>query len=164
MMDLGDAYRPRRMRQRDATRRLLQETHLSVDQLVMPLFVRPGRHVRAPIPAMPGQFQLSVDQLVTECQRLAADRVPAVLLFGLPSHKDEKGSESYAREGIVQQAARAVKDAVQDLVVITDVCLCAYTSHGHCGIVSTGARGGGRGKQSGHTRRRPLRDTPPTAW
>jgi porphobilinogen synthase len=128
------------MRQREALRALLRETHLSADQLVMPLFVRPGRKVRAPIPSMPGQFQLSIDRLVQECRLLHEQRVPAVLLFGLPQKKDERASQAYAKDGIIQEAVRALKEAVPDFVVITDVCLCAYTTHGHCGIVK-GAQG-----------------------
>lgn len=129
------ATRLRRLRQREPFRRMIRETRLSVDQLVMPLFVRAGRNVRAAIPSMPGQFQLSVDQLVKECQELHAQRIPAVLLFGIPQHKDDKASHAYAKDGIVQQAVAAVKAQVPDLVVITDVCLCAYTTHGHCGVV-----------------------------
>ena len=141
--------RPRRLRQREAFRRLVRETHLSVDQLVMPLFVRPGKNVRAPIPAIPGQFQLSVDQLVKECQELREHRVPAVLLFGAAQAKDDTASQAYAKDGIVQEAVRAVKSHVPELLVMTDVCLCACTTHGHCGIVKF-ARGSGfkaRGKK-----------------
>jgi len=127
--------RLRRLRQREPFRRLIRETRLSVDQLVMPLFVRAGRNVRAAIPSMPGQFQLSVDQLVKECQELHAQRIPAVLLFGIPPHKDDKASHAYAKDGVVQQAVQAIKAQVPDLVVITDVCLCAYMTHGHCGVV-----------------------------
>jgi len=124
------------MRRHEGWRALIRETRLSADQLVLPLFVRPGRSVRAPIPAMPGQFQLSVDQLIKECQAVRQAGVPAVLLFGLSDRKkDARGSGAYATDGIIQQAARALKAAVPELLVITDVCLCAYTSHGHCGIV-----------------------------
>jgi porphobilinogen synthase len=123
------------MRRLEAFRGLVRETRLAPSQLVMPLFVRPGRRVRSPIPSLPGQFQLSVDQLVEECQDLDRHHVPAVLLFGLPEEKDEKGSRAFARDGIVQQAVRAVKAAVPELIVITDVCLCAYTDHGHCGVL-----------------------------
>ncbi len=146
-------FRPRRLRQREAFRALIRETRLSPQQLVMPLFVRAGKNVRAPIPAMPGQFQLSVDQVVKECQDLRAEQVAAVLLFGLSDRKDEKGSGAYAKDGIVQQAVSAVKAAAPELVVITDVCLCAYTSHGHCGVLSTSHKrhatsGKGRKKKS----------------
>jgi porphobilinogen synthase len=137
------------MRQSEPLRALLRETHLSADQLVMPLFVRAGKHVRAPIPAMPGQFQLSVDQVVSECRELADHRVPAVLLFGLSDHKDEKASGAYAKDGIVQQAVRAIKAQAPSLLVMTDVCLCAYMSHGHCGVVkfAQGSRLKARGKE-----------------
>ncbi len=136
--------RPRRLRQRESFRRLVRETRLAVDQLVMPLFVRPGKNVRAPIPSLPGQFQLSVDQLVKECQDLHEHRVPAVLLFGLGQSKDEKASGAYAKDGIVQQAVQAVKAQVPELLVITDVCLCAYTSHGHCGVIKASSKAKGK--------------------
>lgn len=142
---LNDRFRPRRMRQHEQLRGLIRETHLSADQLVMPLFVRSGKGIRAPIPSMPGQFHLSIDQLVKECEELEAHGVPAALLFGLPTRKDEKGSGAYAKEGLVQEAVRAIKARVPSLIVITDVCLCAYTSHGHCGIVRTkGAKKGSK--------------------
>lgn len=141
-----NAYRPRRMRRTEAARRLIRETHLSKDQLVMPLFVRPGKGVRAPIASMPGQFQFSVDQLVKECAELAEAGVPAILLFGLPAGpKDERGSGAYAKDGIIQEAVRAVKARVPELLVMTDVCLCGYTSHGHCGVLRTRDRGQGTG-------------------
>jgi len=132
---LGAGYRPRRLRRYEAWRALIRETRLSADQLVMPLFVRPGRAVRAPIAAMPGQFRLSVDELAKECRQLHERGVPAVLLFGVPDRKDEQASGAYAREGIVQQAVRAIKAATPELLVMTDVCLCAYATHGHCGVV-----------------------------
>jgi porphobilinogen synthase len=135
------AFRPRRMRAREGLRRLIRETHLSADRLVMPLFVRPGAKVRAPIASMPGQFQYSVDELAKECEDLAKTGVPAVLLFGLPAGpKDERGSGAFARDGIIPQAVRAVKARVPDLVVMTDVCLCGYTSHGHCGVLRTAGK------------------------
>ena len=127
--------RPRRMRQSEALRGLLRETRLSAEQLVMPLFVRPGTRVRASIPSMPGQFQLSVDQLVAECRALYDAGVASVLLFGLSPHKDEKAAGAYAKDGVIQQAVRAVKADVPKLLVITDVCVCAYMSHGHCGVL-----------------------------
>jgi len=157
------AYRPRRMRQSEAARRLLRETSLSTDHLVMPLFVRGGQKIRAPIPSMPGQFQLSVDQLVAECQDLFDHRVPAVLLFGLPDgKKDERGSGAYAKDGIIQQAVRAVKARVPELLVITDVCLCAYMSHGHCGVVRyvRGSGFGVRGKSRARRKARPTTQNP----
>jgi len=131
-------FRPRRMRATETLRRMVRETHLSVDALIMPFFVVHGRGVRREIASMPGNFQLSVDELIREAKETAALGIPAVLLFGLPATKDGVGSEAYARDGIVQQAVRAIKDSVSDLVVITDVCLCEYTSHGHCGVVERG--------------------------
>ncbi len=130
--------RMRRLRQSEALRRLVRETRLSVDRLVLPLFVRPGEGVRRPIASMPGNFQCSVDELVADCREAAGLGIPAVLLFGIPSSKDAVGSEGYAPDGIVQQAVRAVKGAVPDLVVVTDVCLCEYTDHGHCGVIRDG--------------------------
>jgi len=128
-------YRPRRLRQSPALRRLVQETRLSVDQLVLPLFVRSGKKVRQAIDAMPGVFQLSPDELAKEAAKAYALGVPAVLLFGIPETKDEKASGAYARNGIVQQAVRLLKNENPSLLVITDVCLCEYMSHGHCGLV-----------------------------
>jgi porphobilinogen synthase len=127
--------RLRRLRRTEALRRLVRETHLQADHLVLPLFVRPGEGVRHPIPSMPGHFQLSVDELVRECREAADLGVPAVLLFGIPSGKDAVGSEAYALDGIIQRAVRALKAALPGLLVITDVCLCEYTSHGHCGVL-----------------------------
>jgi porphobilinogen synthase len=137
MMAQG-SIRPRRLREKTLVRKLVRETTLAVDDLVYPLFVVHGRGVREPISSMPGQSRLSVDELVKECKDVAGMGIPAVLLFGLPAHKDPRGSEAYADDGIVQQAVRAVKDTVPDLLVVTDVCLCEYTSHGHCGIVEDG--------------------------
>ncbi len=136
------AYRPRRLRQSAALRRLVSENALSVSQLVLPLFVRPGRQVRKAIGAMPGVFQLSLDELLREAARAHGLGVPAVLLFGIPATKDAKASGAYARNGIVQQAVRLLKRELPDLLVITDVCLCEYMSHGHCGIVQVDQRGG----------------------
>ena len=130
--------RPRRLRSSDAMRRLVRETELSVNDLVYPLFAVHGSGVREEIPSMPGCFQMSVDELVKEAAEVQGLGIPAILLFGLPATKDEIGSEAYAPEGIVQQAVKAIKAAVKDLLVITDVCLCEYTSHGHCGIVREG--------------------------
>ncbi len=128
-------HRFRRLRASEALRRMVRETTLSVDDLILPLFVRPGRDVRRPIKSMPGNFQLSVDELVKECRQTAELGIPAVILFGIPKSKDSAASSGCAPDGIVQQAVRAVKDNCPDLVVITDVCLCEYTDHGHCGIV-----------------------------
>jgi len=131
-------FRPRRLREKPLLRKLVRETALAVDDLVHPLFAVHGRGVREPIASMPGQFHLSIDEMVKDTKDIASMGIPAVLLFGLPSDKDPRGSEAYAEDGIVQQAVRAVKDVVPDLLVITDVCLCQYTSHGHCGIVEGG--------------------------
>ncbi|HTU00628.1 MAG TPA: porphobilinogen synthase [Candidatus Sulfotelmatobacter sp.] len=131
-------YRPRRLRVSETIRRMVRETQLSVDGLVLPFFAVHGRAVRREVVSMPGVFQLSVDELVRDAKEAAALGIPAVLLFGLPAVKDAVGSEAYARDGIVQQAVRALKDSISDLAVITDVCLCEYTSHGHCGVVERG--------------------------
>ena len=114
---------------------MIRETHLSVDQLVLPLFVRSGKKLRKPIGSMPGVFQLSPDELLREATRAHALGVPAVLLFGIPDRKDDRASGAYAKNGIVQQAVRLLKKELPDLLVITDVCLCEYMNHGHCGIV-----------------------------
>jgi porphobilinogen synthase len=132
-------FRPRRLREKPLLRTLVRETTLAVDDLVYPLFVVHGRGVREPIASMPGQSRLSIDELVKECKDAAGMGIPAVLLFGLPAEKDPRGTEAYADDGIVQQAVRAVKETVPDLLVVTDVCLCEYTSHGHCGVVEDGA-------------------------
>jgi len=131
-------FRPRRLREKRLLRRMVRETTLSVDDFVYPLFVTHGRGVREPISAMPGQFRVSIDELLKEAKDAAGMGIPAILLFGLPAEKDARASEAYADDGIIQQAVRAVKDRVPDLLVITDVCLCEYTSHGHCGIVEDG--------------------------
>ena len=132
------AYRPRRLRQSPAMRQLVRETHLHADQLVLPLFVRSGRKLRRPIAAMPGVFQLSPDELLREATQAHKVGVPAVLLFGIPDRKDAKASGAYAANGIVQQAVRLLKKELPQLLVITDVCLCEYMEHGHCGIVQPG--------------------------
>ncbi|HNQ89448.1 MAG TPA: porphobilinogen synthase [Verrucomicrobiota bacterium] len=137
-------YRPRRLRQSAALRRLVQETRLEVQRLVLPLFVRAGRKVRRPIGSMPGVFQLSVDELLREATGAFAAGVPAVLLFGIPEKKDEKASGAYSPRGVVQEAVRQLKRELPELVVITDVCLCEYMSHGHCGIVGGPGRAAGR--------------------
>jgi len=131
-------YRPRRLRESPLVRKMVRETTLRRDDLIYPLFVVHGRGVREPISSMPGQFRLSVDELLRECKDAASMGIPAVLLFGLPRDKDPRGSEAYAEDGIIQQAVRAVKETIPDLLVITDVCLCEYTSHGHCGVVEEG--------------------------
>ncbi|MEY4201503.1 MAG: porphobilinogen synthase [Verrucomicrobiota bacterium] len=133
------AYRPRRLRQSSVLRRMVTETQLSAHQLVLPLFARPGRKERRPIGSMPGVFQLSVDELLKDAAAAFTAGVPAVLLFGIPDAKDEKASGAYARNGIVQQTVRALKKELPGLLVITDVCLCEYMSHGHCGLVHRAA-------------------------
>jgi len=131
-------YRPRRLRRNDLFRRLIRETHLSVDSFIFPLFATVGKGVKKPIDSMPGHFQLSVDLLVKEVQECRELGIPAVLLFGIPERKDETASGAFARDGIVQQAVRRIKDKVPDILVVTDVCLCEYTDHGHCGMIEKG--------------------------
>jgi len=131
-------YRPRRLRSSAALRNLVCETRLGVEQLVLPLFVRAGRKLRQPVNSMPGVFQFSPDELLREAARAHALGVPAVLLFGIPDKKDAKASGAFAKNGIVQQTVRLLKKELPSLLVITDVCLCEYMSHGHCGIVHGG--------------------------
>ena len=131
-------YRPRRLRESPLIRKMVRETTLRIDDLMYPLFAVHGRAVREPIPSMPGQFRLSIDELLKECKDAASMGIPAVLLFGIPRDKDPRGSEAYAEDGIIQQAVRAIKETIPDLLVVTDVCLCEYTSHGHCGVVEEG--------------------------
>ncbi len=131
-------YRPRRLRANENLRRLIRETTLSVDDLIYPMFVVHGHNTATEISAMPGCYQYSVDTLVTAAKELAALGIPGTILFGVPEAKDALGSEAYADDGIIQQAVRAVKDAVPDLLVMTDVCLCEYTDHGHCGVIEAG--------------------------
>jgi porphobilinogen synthase len=136
------AYRPRRLRQSAALRSLVRETQLSASHLVLPLFVRFGRGLRNPINAMPGVFQLSPDEMLKEARMAYEAGVPAVLVFGIPDEKDAKASGAYAAKGIVQQAVRLLKKELPQLLVITDVCLCEYMEHGHCGVVHQGKAGG----------------------
>ena len=130
--------RLRRLRKNEAMRRLFRETSLGVDDLIYPLFVIHGRGVKREVESMPGVFQYSVDRLAREAKEIAALGINAVLLFGIPQEKDEVGSSAYQTDGVIQQAIRAIKKAVPELLVITDVCLCEYTSHGHCGLVVDG--------------------------
>jgi len=130
--------RPRRLRRTETLRRLVREHHLTVDDLVQPLFIVPGEQIKREISSLPGQYHLSVDQAVIEARRIAGLGVPAIILFGIPSNKDERGSAAYDDQAEVQTAVRAIKQAVPDLLVITDVCLCEYTSHGHCGVIEHG--------------------------
>ena len=131
-------HRPRRLRRTENVRRMVRETRLSVDQLILPLFVVPGTDVANPVKSMPGVRQLSIDNTVAECVEARDLRIPAVILFGIPEEKDAQGSEAYSDDGIIPRAIRAIKEEVPDLVVITDVCLCEYTDHGHCGLIVDG--------------------------
>jgi porphobilinogen synthase len=117
---------------------MIRETHLSPDDLILPLFVRPGQEIRQPISSMPGHFQLSIDLLIKEVEEAKSLGILGVILFGIPGKKDEMGSEAYAEDGIIQRAVRAIKEKVKGILIITDVCLCEYTSHGHCGVVKDG--------------------------
>jgi porphobilinogen synthase len=127
--------RVRRLRYNPIVRDMVRETVLSKNDLIYPLFVVPGEKVKNPVKSMPGVFQHSIDTLVDECKKIRDLGIPAIILFGIPEHKDEQGSEAYDPNGIVQKAIRAIKKEVNDLVIITDVCLCEYTSHGHCGLL-----------------------------
>ncbi len=128
-------YRPRRLRKTPAIRAMVRETHLTPSDFIAPLFVTEGKGVRNPISSMPGQFQLSIDELIAEAKEIFALDIPAVILFGIPAIKDEVGSDAMSDEGIIARAVRALKEAVPDLLVITDVCFCEYTDHGHCGVL-----------------------------
>ncbi|HEY9517263.1 MAG TPA: porphobilinogen synthase [Gemmatimonadaceae bacterium] len=132
------SYRPRRLRRTAALRGLVRETRLAPEQLVLPLFVRAGKGVRRPVGTMPGVAQLSVDEMVRDAERAAKAGVGGVLLFGIPESKDATGSQAWDDEGPVQEAVRALKRELPDLLVITDVCMCEYTDHGHCGILRDG--------------------------
>src|SRR5512141_564215 len=134
--------RPRRLRRTEALRRLVRETSLAPDDLIWPLFVVPGKKVRNPVKSMPGVFQLSVDELVAEAQSGWQAGVRSVILFGVPEAKDALGTGAYADDGIIPRAVRALKEQVPGLVVMTDVCLCEYTDHGHCGVLKAPRAGG----------------------
>ncbi|NMB82725.1 MAG: porphobilinogen synthase, partial [Ignavibacteria bacterium] len=127
--------RLRRLRYNPLVRDMVRETILSKNDLIYPLFVVPGKSVKNEVRSMPGVYQMSIDVVVQECKEVAALGIPAVILFGIPDHKDEVGSGAYDPNGIIQQAVRAIKAEVKNLLVITDVCLCEYTSHGHCGVL-----------------------------
>jgi porphobilinogen synthase len=131
-------YRARRLRRSEALRSLVRETRLGAESLILPLFVVPGSGVRRPVDSMPGVAQTSADELLRDAEGAARDGVGAVLLFGIPATKDAAGSSGHAEDGVVQQAVRALKRELPELVVITDVCLCEYTSHGHCGVLHEG--------------------------
>jgi porphobilinogen synthase len=132
------AYRPRRLRRNERIRELVRETTLGAKNFIYPIFVGPGKNRVQPVSSMPGVAQLSVDRTLTECEAVRALGIPAVILFGIPDHKDSTGTEAYADSGYVQQAIRAIKEKVPELLVMTDVCLCEYTDHGHCGIIRDG--------------------------
>jgi porphobilinogen synthase len=131
-------YRPRRLRRNEKLRELIRETSLEPRNFIYPLFVGPGRDKVQPIASMPGVAQWSVDRVAKECADVQSLGIPAVILFGIPERKDAVGSEAYADGGVVQQAIRAIKEKLPDLLVITDVCLCEYTDHGHCGMIKNG--------------------------
>lgn len=131
-------YRPRRMRKNENFRRMIRETRLSVDDFMYPLFTVTGKGVKKPIASMPGNYQMSIDQLVREVKTAKEAGIPAVLLFGIPDRKDEVASGAFARDGLMQRAIREIKTKVPDILVVTDVCLCEYTSHGHCGMIEKG--------------------------
>jgi porphobilinogen synthase len=131
-------HRPRRLRANNVIRNMVRETSLSTADLIYPLFVTFGKGVKKKISSMPGCFQMSVDEIVKEAQKVFKLGIPAIILFGIPEHKDEKGSEGYSPKGVVQKAIKAIKNKVPDLIVITDVCMCEYMSHGHCGVIKKG--------------------------
>ena len=131
-------HRPRRLRRREGVRALVREARLAPEDLILPLFACPGEGVRREVSSMPGVFNLSTDQVAREAAAAFDAGVPAVILFGLPESKDETASGAYARRGVVQEAARAVRLAAPEMVVVADTCLCEYTSHGHCGVVRGG--------------------------
>ena len=128
-------HRPRRLRRNPTIRRMVRETSVSINDLIYPLFIQEGRSISEPITAMPGQYRYSPDRLKAVIKEIKSMGIPAVLLFGIPDKKDRYGTGAHKKDGIVQQAVRTIKDAAPDLMVITDVCLCEYTDHGHCGIL-----------------------------
>ena len=131
-------HRPRRLRTNKAVRNMVREIHLTQNDLIYPMFVTFGKGVKKKISSMPGCSQMSVDEIVKEAQNAYKLGIPAIILFGIPEHKDDKGTEAYNPKGVVQTAIKAIKDKVPDLVVITDVCMCEYMSHGHCGVIKHG--------------------------
>jgi len=135
-MSTYPTIRHRRLRYNPLVRDLVRETVLTKNDLIYPLFVVPGEKVKKEVKSMPGVFNLSIDELLKECKDVSDLGIPAVILFGIPEHKDEVGSDAYSENGIIQRAVRAVKAEVKDLLIITDVCMCEYTSHGHCGVLS----------------------------
>ncbi len=131
-------YRLRRFRKNEIFREIIRETHLRPDDFILPLFVRPGKGVKRAIPSMPDHFQLSIDLILKEVKEAKSLGIPGVILFGIPEKKDEMGSGAYAKDGIIQRAIGEIKEKVDGILVITDICLCEYTSHGHCGVVKNG--------------------------
>jgi len=132
------AYRPRRLRKNSNIRELVAETRLSINDLIYPMFVMPGKNKRIQIKSMPGIYKQSIDNLIKEIKEVKKLGIKAILLFGIPEHKDEMGTEGYHEHGIIQKAVREIKKKVKDILVVTDVCMCEYTSHGHCGIIKNG--------------------------
>ncbi len=132
------SYRPRRLRRNENIRRMVRETHLRVDDLIYPMFSAFGENIKKEIPSMPGIYQQSIENIVAEAQEVYELGIPAVILFGIPETKDAVGSDAYCATGIIQNTIRAIKKAVPKLIVITDVCMCEYTDHGHCGIIKDG--------------------------
>lgn len=133
---MNEMIRPRRLRGNERLRRMVRETRVSIDSLVWPLFLREGKNIREEIPSLPGQIRYSPDQAAEAAERALRSGVRALLLFGIPNEKDERGSQAYAKNGVVQQGIRALKERYPELFLITDVCMCEYTSHGHCGILN----------------------------
>jgi len=131
-------YRPRRLRKNENFRRLIRETQINVNDLIYPLFAVPGKDVKKPIASMPGIFQMSVENIIGEAKKARDLGIPGILLFGIPASKNEQATGAFAKDGIIQQAVRRIKKEVPDILVITDVCLCEYTSHGHCGMIEKG--------------------------
>jgi len=127
-------YRPRRLRQNENFRRLIRETSLSANDFIYPLFVMPGKNIKKEVSSMPGVYQMSIDNILEECKELSLLNIPGIILFGIPEKKDPLGSEAYSDEGIIQKATQEIKQHYPNLLVMTDLCFCEYTSHGHCGI------------------------------
>ncbi len=128
-------YRPRRLRKNETFRRMVRENKLSVNDLIYPLFVVEGKNIKNEVKSMPGIYQMSIEHIVEECMEIEKLGIPAVILFGIPEHKDNFGSCAFNDEGIIQKTIKAIKENTKDLIVITDVCMCEYTSHGHCGVI-----------------------------
>jgi len=132
------SYRPRRLRKGSKVRQLVAETRLSADDLIYPMFVMPGKNKKVPVKSMPGIFKQTIDNLIKEIRQVKKLGIKAILLFGIPNNKDDVGSEGYHEDGVIQLAVREIKKKVKDILVLTDVCMCEYTSHGHCGIIKDG--------------------------